>query len=258
MPGCVSTNLNQGPVLRAGRGAKGEANVGSEWADRDVSPLAVEERRRDYRFRYFLDPGGWSDSKWPTWVQKMRRSRKNSPLADMTLTAIPNEHPAWYDLDFMPDHTVEWLSWLDDHGMLFPDGRLRDPLENPQYRFAVDSQVVDHDLDDAAEIVRWMVIADGYVSAYDWRCVREAFEYLCAYCGKRPEKLTMDHVQAIRRGGKHVPENILPACITCNCSKNARDWVDFMDSKGDDFAVAAMARIRAGHERLAELRRISS
>lgn len=43
----------------------------------------------------------------------------------------------------------------------------------------------------------------------------------CAYCGARPDKLHFDHVMPIARGGRHSIGNLLPACETCNLSKNA-------------------------------------
>jgi hypothetical protein len=43
----------------------------------------------------------------------------------------------------------------------------------------------------------------------------------CAYCGKAG-KMTVDHVLAIKHGGLDEPSNIVPACHSCNCSKNAK------------------------------------
>jgi 5-methylcytosine-specific restriction endonuclease McrA len=43
----------------------------------------------------------------------------------------------------------------------------------------------------------------------------------CAYCGFS-EKLTLDHVLALTTGGLDEPDNIAPACRSCNSRKNNR------------------------------------
>lgn len=62
-----------------------------------------------------------------------------------------------------------------------------------------------------------------------WR--QEAFDKfgrLCAYgCGRAANAL--DHVSPVARGGKSMPSNLVPACTSCNSSKNASDpqpWID--------------------------------
>lgn len=44
------------------------------------------------------------------------------------------------------------------------------------------------------------------------------FKNKCAYCGRK-EKLTIDHFIPITKRGADRLENIVPACIRCNCSK---------------------------------------
>lgn len=41
----------------------------------------------------------------------------------------------------------------------------------------------------------------------------------CAYCGEAPERLEMDHIVPVSRGGETVAENLTPACGGCNRSK---------------------------------------
>ena len=43
----------------------------------------------------------------------------------------------------------------------------------------------------------------------------------CQYCGKkkRKDKLTIDHVIPLSKGGAHGPENIVTACRPCNSRK---------------------------------------
>ena len=43
--------------------------------------------------------------------------------------------------------------------------------------------------------------------------------YTCQYCGKQTHQLTLDHVIPRYRGGEHVWENVVSACILCNRRK---------------------------------------
>jgi len=49
------------------------------------------------------------------------------------------------------------------------------------------------------------------------RAIREVFGDTCVYCGD-PAK-SLDHVIPLARGGEHVVENLVPACLPCNKSK---------------------------------------
>jgi len=46
--------------------------------------------------------------------------------------------------------------------------------------------------------------------------------YTCQYCGKETHQLTLDHVLPRYRGGQHVWENVVSACIPCNRHKAGR------------------------------------
>lgn len=49
----------------------------------------------------------------------------------------------------------------------------------------------------------------------------DEFNNVCAYCDS-PDKITMDHILALSKGGKDAISNIIPACMTCNLSKGAK------------------------------------
>lgn len=65
------------------------------------------------------------------------------------------------------------------------------------------------------------------LTAEQWTEIKAAYRQRCAYCGKKPKKLTMDHVQPLARGGSHTVSNIVPACGPCNSSKNAGPAPDY-------------------------------
>lgn len=55
----------------------------------------------------------------------------------------------------------------------------------------------------------------------------------CAACRRRlPKGYHLDHIVALSKGGQHVPANVQLLCPGCNTSKQARDMIDFMQSRG--------------------------
>ncbi|MFW6125792.1 MAG: HNH endonuclease, partial [Chloroflexota bacterium] len=46
--------------------------------------------------------------------------------------------------------------------------------------------------------------------------------YTCQYCGRQTRQLTLDHVVPRYKGGKHIWENVVSACIPCNSRKAGR------------------------------------
>lgn len=64
------------------------------------------------------------------------------------------------------------------------------------------------------------------LSGKEWRFIKanwlEEGVVRCAYCGEKTESPERDHVQPLFNGGETVPENIVPACSTCNRSKGNR------------------------------------
>lgn len=59
------------------------------------------------------------------------------------------------------------------------------------------------------------------VSERDWLRLVRRYGGRCAYCGALCDP-HMDHVIPLKRGGRHSIGNVLPACRSCNTSKNAR------------------------------------
>lgn len=64
------------------------------------------------------------------------------------------------------------------------------------------------------------------VTPKDWRRLCERFDHRCAYCGDR-KPLSVEHVVPLVRGGRHAIGNILPACVSCNCSKRHRFLIEW-------------------------------
>ena len=66
--------------------------------------------------------------------------------------------------------------------------------------------------------------ADNTLTPDEWRCILKRNKNRCFYCKKKfpPLKLTFDHVTPLSKGGRHVKENLVPACLYCNTSKSAK------------------------------------
>lgn len=65
------------------------------------------------------------------------------------------------------------------------------------------------------------------VTRRDWEEIKELFGYRCAYCGLLA-KLEQEHVDPIIRGGVHAPDNVVPACRSCNARKNDKTLLEWL------------------------------
>ena len=55
-----------------------------------------------------------------------------------------------------------------------------------------------------------------------WEEMKDQYGHRCVYCHKKCQRLTMDHITPLTKGGNHTRANIVPACHTCNVRKNAQ------------------------------------
>ena len=55
-----------------------------------------------------------------------------------------------------------------------------------------------------------------------WHQMVKTYRGRCAYCGKKTDDLTQDHVMPLIQGGSHCASNIVPACRSCNSRKHGR------------------------------------
>jgi 5-methylcytosine-specific restriction endonuclease McrA len=59
------------------------------------------------------------------------------------------------------------------------------------------------------------------LTAKQWEVIKRSYGHRCAYCYQK-KPLTQDHFIPISKGGHHTASNIVPACRSCNSSKQAR------------------------------------
>lgn len=60
-----------------------------------------------------------------------------------------------------------------------------------------------------------------------WPSMLAVYAGMCAYCGVRRAD-SIDHVIPLSRGGPHTTENVIPACVSCNASKNNKTALEFI------------------------------
>lgn len=77
---------------------------------------------------------------------------------------------------------------------------------------------------------RKATIKDGALTASVWQEIVEFSGARCLCCGGT-ERIEIDHVVAISKGGLHVALNVQPLCRSCNASKNNKT----IDYRGKEF-----------------------
>lgn len=53
----------------------------------------------------------------------------------------------------------------------------------------------------------------------------------CVYCGRSVDRLEIDHLEPLSKGGNGNIENLIPCCRWCNASKSNKDLVDWLYSR---------------------------
>ena len=72
--------------------------------------------------------------------------------------------------------------------------------------------------------------SDNSITLKSWLTLVEHHEWKCAYCGSK-QKLTIDHVVPLSKGGTHTLGNVLPACHSCNSSKQTKSLQDWLPTR---------------------------
>ena len=66
--------------------------------------------------------------------------------------------------------------------------------------------------------------ARGSFTRTEWCELKELYNNRCAYCKKRSNRLTVDHIIPLIKGGANSIDNIVPACGRCNSRKRDKLW----------------------------------
>jgi predicted nucleic acid-binding Zn ribbon protein len=75
----------------------------------------------------------------------------------------------------------------------------------------------------------------------DFMRIAKKFDYRCAYCGEKPDRLDPDHVVPLSKGGANIIGNLLPTCAPCNSDKQAYSlagWAERLAAQGRERRTA--------------------
>ena len=75
--------------------------------------------------------------------------------------------------------------------------------------------------------IRQLNKSKGDYSLDEWEQTKAYFGNRCAYCGVSSDVLSQDHFIPLSKGGSYTKDNIIPACIRCNSSKNNTDFKEW-------------------------------
>lgn len=66
--------------------------------------------------------------------------------------------------------------------------------------------------------------AYGSFTAQEWTTLCKTYDYHCLACRKKVgfDKLTVDHIKPLAKGGDNTIDNIQPLCMPCNSSKGTK------------------------------------
>lgn len=81
-------------------------------------------------------------------------------------------------------------------------------------------------------IKRALTVGSELVTREWFQSVVQQQNNQCPYCMCQMERAFHEHVVPVMRGGKHVRENVIAACGSCNSSKNDRlisEWRPWID-----------------------------
>jgi len=73
--------------------------------------------------------------------------------------------------------------------------------------------------------------AEGAFTYEDVQRIFKAQNGRCACCRSKAG-LTIDHIVPLAKGGTNWPANLQGLCLSCNTAKQARDPIEFMQSRG--------------------------
>ena len=119
---------------------------------------------------------------------------------------------------------AKYLRWRDAHPEKARARNLRHTHENPRTSTARNLQWR-HDNPEKSRAnnkrkrARRAHAAINDFTAEQWLEMLATYGYRCAYCRRKMQRLTQDHITPLSKGGNHTKSNIVPACRSCNDKK---------------------------------------
>ena len=87
-----------------------------------------------------------------------------------------------------------------------------------------------HQFNNAARRIRLRNVEISDFTQEEWFLLLKDADGKCPLCNTE-QKLTMDHVVPISKGGDHTLTNIIAICKSCNCKKGTKTLLEYVQSK---------------------------
>lgn len=163
------------------------------------------------------------------WRRALKLGGGEAIIMWLALARYAAEHPV--NDGFIPDEDIEILAGAPRHprralralvdcGCRGPDG-----VRGAGLVGSVESgwRLIDDGLeDDFATVMRDKWRSQRAMRRAAWRVRPILPTDVCAYCGTRSDRMTIDHVVPLSLGGDSHPSNLVPACSSCNSRKGGR------------------------------------
>jgi 5-methylcytosine-specific restriction endonuclease McrA len=147
-----------------------------------------------------------------------KEENHNRYLLNFTKYAIASKERYEKNKESIKQYYQEWLNKNREKKAL------KDSEYGKKYRKEHPEKSKEYDHRRRAKLKQ--VGGDGFTKE-EWAQLKNDYNHLCAYCGKR-KPLTIDHVVPIDRGGLHDISNMIPACKSCNSGKQAKPLLIYL------------------------------
>lgn len=64
-----------------------------------------------------------------------------------------------------------------------------------------------------------------------WEEIKASYFHSCVYCNRQDVPLQREHIVPVTKGGGYTPDNIVPACASCNSSKGNKNLIVWMGTR---------------------------
>jgi 5-methylcytosine-specific restriction endonuclease McrA len=167
-------------------------------------------KQRDYRAGLSPEKLARKKQQDRQWRQanKARRKAQNAARYQANIAKIKQQKSAWYQAN-KERINAQIARWIDANKEYVNARAAAWKKANPEK----------HQLAQARRRARKASAPRNDLTAVQWKAIKAHYAYCCVYCGKKSQRLTMDHIIPLSKGGAHTVSNVVPACASCNAKK---------------------------------------
>jgi 5-methylcytosine-specific restriction endonuclease McrA len=158
---------------------------------RQANPAIIKERKRKAYLKMKEDPHAME--------QRRQRARASRDRNKASIKERRNQP------EYIAQQKARMKAWLEKNSDAGKKRYWKDPEK--------------HRANALKDRARRQNVSVNDFTAVQWKTMKAHYKHRCVYCGKKPQRLTMDHITPISKGGSHTMHNIVPSCIHCNSRK---------------------------------------